>query len=314
MRSLIVILLLSFSASAGDFQNKEELVNSVVIVKAVSIVKDGVVVSTTGTGFYIDNNTIITSYHVVENSNRIILENESNMVSIGTLIGRDKISDLAIVRTDRHGSPVILQPKAVNRRGDDILIIGHPRNFYFSFSRGIISHASRKQGNTVTGIPYIQTDAAINIGNSGSPVFNTDGHVIGMVQAIVTSSGGHEGISLIYPTKNIIDSIARINKASDRTARYNHIGVQTECIEATPERPIGNGARVTDVSPSSPAWRAGIRHNDIIIMLNMTLVDCKNDVYTIVSSTAPGNTIVGVLTRGDRRESFTVTIEEVSSF
>jgi S1-C subfamily serine protease len=135
-----------------------------------------------------------------------------------------------------------------------------------------------------------------------------------MVQAIVTTSGGHEGISLIYPTKNIIDSIARINRASDRTARYNFIGIQSECIDPTPERPDTYGSRVVDVIPGSPAWQAGIRKNDVIMMLNLSLVDCKTDVYSIVTASSPGSVVVGVLSRGDRRESFTLTIDEVTGF
>lgn len=310
MKNMLLFLSLTLSLPLHG-NDTENLVDSVVIVNAVSVVKDGTVFTTTGTGFFINNDTIITSNHVVSGSSQISIVNEKSQYGNGVVIGRDIISDLALIKSDLRGTPVKLLLGGSTKRGDEILIIGHPRNFQFTFSSGIIAHTNRKGTNPITGIPYIQTDAVINVGNSGSPVFNKTGEVIGMVQAIVTATGGHEGISLIYPSLNILQSIEKINKSSDKIARYNYIGLHTDCI--MPTGPKSNyGTRVSEVMPNSPAYHAGLKKGDIIVMMNMSVVTCENNVMSIANSVKPGNSIVGVYTRDNKHVNFNLIVEEVS--
>ena len=271
---------------------------------------------TCGAGFVYDfNGDIITAAHVVQglSSITVILSN-GNMYK-ASLVGSALHSDVAVLKLPVSSSPpVIMAADNSTSVGDDVFAVGHPYDFTNSLSSGIVSQIHRfvdigSSNDEHWLADLIQFDAATNPGNSGGPLFDQNGNVVGMVVAGVVPEYG-SGI-------NFAVSSARINQVANElikngSASYPEIGVFVDDITPTEASSLGmtsvNGALVINTSPSLPAASAGIIKGDIITAIGSTQINCAEDLYSYFGGQAKlGDTIVVHLTRGSMHIIISVT-------
>ena len=224
-----------------------------------------------GSGVIIDKarGYIVTNNHVVRDADQIVVQLGPGNIVPAELLGADPKSDLAVLRVKAE-LPVEAQWGDSDKLeiGDWVLAIGSPLGFDHSVTAGIVSATERSTGNSEYE-SYIQTDAAINPGNSGGPLINLAGRVVGINTAIITLSGGYEGIGLAIPSamaRRVVDSLIKSGKVV-----RGYLGVSIQSLDIALSRKLGlpnnRGALVLDVQPGSPAERAGLKPNDVVVNL-----------------------------------------------
>jgi serine protease Do len=227
--------------------------------------------SSLGSGFIIDpRGYIVTNNHVIAGADQItvILHDDTNLKA--KVVGRDKKTDIAVLKVDAgHPLPAVgWGDSDAARVGDWVLAIGNPFGLGGSVTAGILS-ARQRDINSGPYDDYLQTDAAINRGNSGGPMFNMNGHVIGINTAIFSPSGGSIGIGFAIPSVLAKDIVSELIDEPDHTVHRGWLGVRIQ--EVTPEiaDALGldkaKGALVASVTPKGPAEGAGIAPGDVIL-------------------------------------------------
>jgi len=220
-----------------------------------------------GSGFMIDaSGQILTNNHVVENADRLEVTLIDGSQFPGTLVGRDPSNDIAIVRIDAPADqirPLKLGRSAELAVGQQVVAIGNPFGFERSVTTGVVSALGRtlraSNGRMISGI--IQTDAAINQGNSGGPLINSQGEVIGINTAIFSPSGGSIGIGFAVPA----DTIARLMPGLVTKGRVSHSWMGATFQDVTPDLarslglPVAQGVLIAQITPRGPAAKAGLR-------------------------------------------------------
>jgi serine protease Do len=266
-----------------------------------------------GTGMVIDNQGhILTNHHVVAGASRINVKMASGEEFEAKLVGTDPKTDLAVIRIKPPAKLPFLPFGNSDkvRVGEWVVAIGNPRGLEQTVTAGIISAKHR------TGIldpssyqDYIQTDAAINPGNSGGPLLNLAGEVIGVNAAIVSESGGFEGIGFAIPS-NMAMVIADALIKNGRVVRgWLGLNVQemTAAVARSLDLKVLKGALVAEVVAGGPADKAGIRRGDVIVSLNGMPVESANDFRNRIATTPVGQRVqIGILRRGER-----ITLEAV---
>ena len=247
-----------------------------------------------GSGFIIDpSGLIVTNNHVIAGARRIAVTLQDGTVLAARVVGRDRIGDLALLAVDAgHPLPVLHWGQSDTARvGDWVVAIGNPFGLGGTVTAGIIS----ARGRDIHDGPYddfIQTDAPINRGNSGGPLFDLAGRVIGVTTAIYSPTGGSVGIGFAIPA-----DIARID--IDQLRRYGHprrgwLGLQAEQVTATIARGLGlpgpGGALVAAVAPGGPAATAGVRAGDVILRFEGIPLQART-LPRRVAGAAPGSQI-----------------------
>lgn len=263
-----------------------------------------------GSGFIIsDDGYIVTNNHVIDGADEILIETFSGLQLNAKLVGTDPATDLALLKVE-HDSPLPSVPwgdAEEARVGDWVIAVGNPLGQGFSVSAGIISARGRAlQGNFDD---YIQTDAAINRGNSGGPLFNMSGEVVGINTAILSPTGGSVGIGFSIPTSLAEPIIAQLREFGE--TRRGWLGVRIQNVDETTAEALGldraRGALVAGVDPEGPANAAGIETGDVIIRFDGQSVATSRELPRIVASTPIGKEVaVDVIRRG---EEVTITVE-----
>ncbi|MCH9844074.1 MAG: Do family serine endopeptidase [Alphaproteobacteria bacterium] len=266
-----------------------------------------------GSGFVIDANKgfIVTNNHVVENAVniRVLFHNEKEVEA--ELVGRDPKTDLALLKIKpfRGLQAIEWADSDKARVGDWVIAIGNPLGLGGTVTAGIIS----ARGRDIRSGPYddyIQTDASINRGNSGGPLFNIDGKVVGINTAIYSGSGGSIGIAFSIPSnlaRNVIGQLAQFGET-----KRGWLGVFIQ--EVTPEIAQGldlkkaEGALVSSVQDDSPAKKAGLEVGDVIIEFDGQKVDNQRTLPRIVANTAPNESVTVKIIRNGKTISKKVTI------
>lgn len=247
-----------------------------------------------GSGFIIsDDGFVITNNHVVAGADEIQVHLNDRRVFDAEVIGLDEPSDLALLKIGAGDLPYVSFGNSDEIRvGDWVLAIGSPFGLEFSAAAGIVS----AQGRSVPGrssynyMSFIQTDVAINQGNSGGPLFNLDGEVIGINSQILSSTGGSNGISFSIPS-NVALNVVNQLRDSGRVER-GLLGVRMREVDYAlaeifgMERPLG--AFVDEVQPDSPASRSDIRNEDIILEFNEHEIEYYTDLPFYVGQYRPG--------------------------
>jgi serine protease Do len=281
---------------------------------------DGQVRESLGSGFIVDpKGYIITNYHVIEKADKIYVKLASDPDSQDQgrpahVIGTDKATDLAVIKIDTSAPlpTVKLGNSDTASVGDWVEAIGSPFAFSQTVTAGIISAKNRTidQGSPGQFQHFIQTDAAINPGNSGGPLLNMNGEVIGVNTAIITESGGYQGLGFAMPSNTVVEVYNDLIGPSHKVTR-GAIGIEfSEKLPGAVNREYGfkNGVLVSRVEPNGPADKAGIKVRDIITAIDGRPIKDGDDLVNEIASRRPGSTIrLGYLRDGKQGDT-TVTI------
>ncbi len=262
--------------------------------------------SALGSGFVIsDDGYIVTNNHVIEGADEILIEffpgGEAGVPA--ELIGTDPNTDIAVLKVDLEDLPFVSfgDSNGVGARvGDWVMAMGNPLGQGFSVSAGIVSARNRALSGTYD--DYIQTDAAINRGNSGGPLFNTDGEVIGVNTAILSPNGGSIGIGFAMSAAvvtNVVDQLIEFGETRRGWLGVRIQDVTPDMIDAIDGLEMARGALVTDVPPG-PAENAGMLAGDVILDFDGIAIEDTRELVRIVGNSPVGKEVpVAVLRDGD---------------
>jgi serine protease Do len=268
-----------------------------------------------GSGFIIDpSGLVVTNNHVIDGADEITVTLQDNTSLKATVVGRDERVDVALLRVkpDKPLPAVPFGDSDNQRVGDWVLAIGNPFGLGGTVTAGIVSARGRdiRQG------PYddfIQTDAAINRGNSGGPLFNMDGQVIGINTAIYSPSGGSIGIGFSIPAnlaKTVVDQLRDFGHA-----RRGWLGVRIQQVTPDIAESLGmhdaTGAMVAGVNDGGPADTAKIRNGDIILKFNGQDVKEMRNLPRMVAETAIGSSVPIILLRDGKEQTVTAKVGEL---
>ncbi len=249
---------------------------------------------------------IVTNDHVVNGATQIRVTLNDRRVFSAKIIGVDKLNDLAVIKIDAHNLTSIAWGDSTKvKPGETVLAFGNPfGNFPFTVTRGIVSGVDRPNPyNDDARKPgaFIQTDAAINPGNSGGPLVNAYGELIGIDTFIISNSGSFAGAGFAIPSQIVKATTEQIIK--NGSVHHGYLGITMN--DVTPENagffnlPDASGAIVSQVTPDSPASRAGLERGDVLRELNGKKIANGSALQVAVSETEPGTTIeLGILRNG----------------
>lgn len=267
-----------------------------------------------GSGFIIDSNGfILTNAHVVEGAEKIYVTLTDKREFNAKLLGADKRTDVALLKIEASGLPKLpLGDSSKLRVGEWVLAIGSPFGLENTVTAGIVSAKSRDTGDY---LPFIQTDVAVNPGNSGGPLLNTAGQVIGINSQIFSRSGGYMGISFAIP----IDEAMRVAdqlRTSGKLVR-GRIGVALGELSKETAETLGlgkpRGAYVRNVEPSGPAANGGIESGDVILAFNGRDIAKSTDLPRIVGDTKPGTRAAVQVWRKGAARDLTVVVADAET-
>ncbi len=230
-----------------------------------------------------------------------------------TVVGRDMASDLALLKIDARNLPFVEFGDSTRTRvGDWVIAIGNPFGLGGTVTSGIVSALHRNIGMGGAYDRYIQTDASINQGNSGGPMFDLNGNVIGINTAIFSPTGGNIGIGFAIPAEEARPVIEALKKGGAVKRGYLGVGIQpmTDEIAGALGLPKNVGEIVARVEPGKGAARAGIRQGDVIVKVDGREVTPDNTLSYIVANTAIGSTVPIELIRDGRRLTVNATVGE----
>jgi Do/DeqQ family serine protease len=271
----------------------------------------------TGSGVILDaaQGYVLTNAHVVENANNIEVTTKDNRHFKAKLIGRDPDTDIAVLQITGGGLTAV--PIGDSDRlqvGDFVLAIGNPFGLGQTVTSGIISALGRSPG--IEGYEdFIQTDASINPGNSGGPLVDLQGRVVGINTAILAPSGGNIGIGFAVPinmARQVMDQLVRYGEI-----KRGRIGVAIQDLTPDLAQALGTkhiqGAVIARVEPGSPADRAGLRTNDLVIAINGAPMRSGTELRNRVGLSRIGDEVELTVERGGAERNVTVRIEQATT-
>ncbi|WP_420998102.1 DegQ family serine endoprotease [Cupriavidus sp. 30B13] len=256
-----------------------------------------------GSGFIVSpDGLILTNAHVVDGAQEVTVKLTDRREFKAKVLGVDKQSDVAVIRIDAKDLPTVrLGDPARVRVGEPVLAIGSPYGFENTVTAGIVSAKSRSLPDD-TYVPFIQTDVAVNPGNSGGPLFNQRGEVIGINSQIYSQTGGYQGLSFAIPIDVATKVETQLVAHGKVTRGRLGIGVQevNQALAQSFGLPKPTGALVNSVEPDSPAAKAGVKPGDVIVQLGNDVIDHSGDLPEHVADLAPGTqTSLKVIRKGD---------------
>jgi len=271
-----------------------------------------------GSGFIVSaDGYILTNAHVVNNASKITVKLTDRREFDGKVIGVDERTDVAVIKINAKGNlPVVrLGDSSRLRPGQWVLAIGSPFGFENSVTAGVVSATARSNvGEGGNGyVPFIQTDVAVNPGNSGGPLFNLDGDVVGINSQIYSRSGGYEGISFAIPI-DVANNVAQQLIKTGHVSR-GRIGVTIQDVTAATAENFGldrpRGAAVASVESGGPADKAGIEPLDIILSVNGTTIEASDQLPPLIAEIKPGQAAQLEIWRDKAVKRISVTVEEL---
>jgi Do/DeqQ family serine protease len=266
-----------------------------------------------GSGVIVDRDGhIVTNHHVIADADSIRVQLADGREAEATIVGRDPDTDLAVLRIALTQLPVMpLGRSDALRVGDLVLAIGNPIGLSQTVTHGIISATGRGQLGVATFENFIQTDAPINVGNSGGALVDTTGQLIGINTAVVAKNLGVEGIGFAIPV-NLVRGVLREIIEKGRVVR-GWIGIAPEDIATDQARRLGlarGGVVITNLYVNSPALAAGLRPGDLVLAVDGTDVRSAQEALTRIAQLAPGRTVQLRVQRGQQVAEVSVTVGE----
>ena len=282
---------------------------------------DGTVpVRAQGSGFIVSSDGLILSNaHVVENANEVTVKLSDHREFKAKVLGSDKTSDIAVLKIDAKGLPAVRIGNSEQLSvGDYVLAIGQPFGLEETATAGIVSATSRALPGDGY-VPFIQTDAAVNPGNSGGPLFDSSGAVVGINSQIYSNSGGYQGVSFAIPinlAKQVQEQIVKTGKVA-----HGRLGVHVQAVDQSLADSFGldspAGALVSSVEPGSAAADAGLKAGDVILDYNGAPVRDSAALSMRVNVTPPGEKVMLNVWREGKKMTLTAKIrsadEQVAS-
>ncbi|HJV74029.1 MAG TPA: Do family serine endopeptidase [Noviherbaspirillum sp.] len=267
-----------------------------------------------GSGFIISQDGfILTNAHVIADTDEVVVKLTNKREYPAKVVGADTYTDVALLKIDASGLPVVtIGNPAMLEPGEWVAAIGAPFGFENSVTVGVVSAKGRMLPDE-SYVPFIQTDVAVNPGNSGGPLFSTRGEVIGINSQIYSETGGYMGISFAIPI-DIAMGIAKQLRENGKVTR-GRIGVQVQELTLDLATALGlkeaRGALVAAVEKGGPADKAGIRPGDVILALDGKAIETSADLARFIASTKPGATVGGQVWRRGETVQIKVTVDEL---
>ena len=267
-----------------------------------------------GSGFIIsEDGYILTNNHVVEDADEILVALSDRREREATLVGADKLSDLALLKIDADDLPTVKLGKSEKLEvGEWVVAIGSPFGFEHSVTAGIVSAKGRSLPGEADGnyVPFIQTDVAINPGNSGGPLFNLNGEVVGINSQIFTRSGGFMGLSFAIPIDVAMEVVQQLKDKGAVSRGW--LGVLIQRVDRDLAESFGMdraaGALITQVFKGSPAEEGGLKEGDIIVEFAGKPIDLSADLPHIVGRTPAETKVDVVVMRDNKKQTLEVTV------
>jgi serine protease Do len=269
-----------------------------------------------GSGFIISpDGIVLTNAHVVDGASEVIVKLTDKREFRAKVLGSDKASDIAVLRIDAKDLPTVrLATTDEVRVGEWVLAIGSPFGFENSATSGIVSAKARSLPDE-NYIPFIQTDVAVNPGNSGGPLFNMKGEVIGINSQIYSRSGGYQGLSFAIPTSVVLS--VKDQLVQHGSVSRGRLGVTIQNVNQALAESFGlkraSGALVSSVEEDGPAAKAGVKVGDVILKFNGKEIASSADLPVIVSTTRPGSTVTLEIVRNGSPRSLEVTLTKIDN-
>ena len=264
-----------------------------------------------GSAFFISKDGyLLTNHHVVEDASKVTIVLNDRRELDATVVGSDERTDVALLKVQGASFPELRTGNVDQLRvGEPVLAIGSPFGFDYSASAGIVSAKMRNMMGE-TSVPFIQTDVALNPGNSGGPLFNQRGEVVGVNSRIFSGTGGYMGLSFSIPIDVAMDVADQLKRNGKVTRSY--LGVSLQDIDrnlaesyklSKPE-----GSLITQVARNSPAARAGLRAGDVILKYNGTPISRTSELLNYLNRSVPNQSIQLEVLRDDKRRNITATV------
>jgi serine protease Do len=267
-----------------------------------------------GSGFVIgEDGYILTNHHVVADAQRVTVKLADRRELPAKVIGSDPLADVALLKIDASGlTTVNIGESDKLKVGQWVLAIGAPFGLDYTATQGIISALGRSLPSE-SYVPFIQTDAAVNPGNSGGPLFDASGRVIGINSQIYSRTGGFMGLSFAIPI-DVAMEVAHQLKTTGKVAR-GWLGVTVQAVNQELARsfdmPQPRGALVAEAKPGTPAANAGIRTGDVILSYNGMPVPDSGDLAPLVGRTRPGTRVPITVLRAGAERRIEATVGEL---
>jgi serine protease Do len=267
-----------------------------------------------GSGFIVSSDGyIITNNHVVDGADSVTVRLQDRRTLTAKVVGTDSTYDIALLKVNAGGSlpAVSIGDSQLLKPGQWVLAIGSPFGFDYTVTQGIVSAVGRNLGNRdQPATSFIQTDVPINRGNSGGPLFNLQGQVVGVNSQIYSSTGGYQGVAFSIPIDLAMNVVEQL-KTKGYVTR-GELGVMIKPVDDDVVKALkldrAQGAIVVSVSPSSAAQKAGLQAGDIILAYNGRSIDQGADLPPLVSMTKPGTTVPVEILRDGKDKTVSVTI------
>ena len=269
------------------------------------------IVHAQGSGFLVSSDGIVlTNAHVVDGAKEVTVKLSNHREYKAKVLGADRTSDIAVLKIDAHELPTVqIGDSNQLHVGDYVLAIGEPFGLEETATAGIVS----AKGRSLPGdgyVPFIQTDAAVNPGNSGGPLFDANGNVVGINAQIYTNSGGYQGVSFAIPINlamQVKDQIVKTGKVA-----HARLGVEVQTLDQSLadsfKMKAPNGALVAKVEPDSAAAQAGLKVGDVILEFNGNPIVDAGQLSARVGAVAPGDKVSLKVWRDGRETTMNATV------
>jgi serine protease Do len=268
-----------------------------------------------GSGFIVSSDGIIlTNAHVVQDAKDVTVKLTDRREFTAKVLGSDARTDVAVLKIEASGLPVVKLGNTHDLKvGEWVLAIGSPFGFENSVSAGVVSAKGRSLPDD-SFVPFIQTDVAVNPGNSGGPLFNTRGEVVGINSQIYSHTGGYQGLSFAIPIElasKVKDQIVATGKAS-----HARLGVAIQEVNQTFadsfHLPKPEGALVSSVEKEGPAFKAGLQSGDVILKANGQTIVSSADLPAVIGAATPGQSIDLQVWRQGKLQDFSAKLADAA--